>query len=103
MIKSQPDSICDTDTMRIDISQTGLLRRRVCLEESREASLPLRILLLAFAILILSPVIAPAQGPSPAAAASDAEVLKPEELEALIAPVALYPDTLLSLVLMAST
>jgi hypothetical protein len=29
--------------------------------------------------------------------------LKPEELDALVAPIALYPDPLLSLVLMAST
>jgi hypothetical protein len=30
-------------------------------------------------------------------------MLKPEELDALVAPIALYPDSLLSLMLMAST
>ena len=30
------------------------------------------------------------------------QLLKPEELDALVAPIALYPDTLLALVLMAS-
>ncbi|TWB04261.1 DUF3300 domain-containing protein [Bradyrhizobium stylosanthis] len=43
------------------------------------------------------PAIIPAQ-PAPAA-----KLLKPEELEALVAPIALYPDNLLSLVLIAST
>jgi hypothetical protein len=43
---------------------------------------------------------APAATPQPTPAA---ELLKPEELEALVAPIALYPDNLLSLVLMAST
>jgi hypothetical protein len=40
--------------------------------------------------------------PAAPAAASDG-VLKSEELDALLAPVALYPDTLLSLIMMAST
>src|SRR5690242_2734561 len=40
---------------------------------------------------------------APAAAPSSNQLLKPEELEALVAPIALYPDDLLSLVLMAST
>ena len=37
------------------------------------------------------------------AATPAAKLLRPEELEALVAPIALYPDNLLSLVLMAST
>jgi len=36
-------------------------------------------------------------------AQGDAPVFKPEEIEALVAPIALYPDDLLSQVLMAST
>ncbi|MDA9521228.1 hypothetical protein XI06_12780 [Bradyrhizobium sp. CCBAU 11434] len=49
-----------------------------------------------------------ADQPSPATSSAPAPVpdqgtLKPAELEALVAPVALYPDTLLSNVLMAST
>jgi hypothetical protein len=37
------------------------------------------------------------------AAAADKELLKPAQLDQLVAPIALYPDTLLSEVLMAST
>src|SRR5215813_11847504 len=40
--------------------------------------------------------------PAPAPAAGD-QLLKPEQLQALVSPIALYPDTLLSLVLQAST
>jgi len=59
---------------------------------------------LASALLILLPFTAVAQTPAaPAAAAPADQLLKPEELEALVAPIALYPDTLLSLILMAST
>jgi len=39
----------------------------------------------------------------PATAPAQAEPFKPEEIEALVAPIALYPDDLLSQVLMAST
>ena len=46
----------------------------------------------------------PVQPPAAAAApVSDQSALKPAELDALVAPVALYPDTLLANVLMAST
>src|SRR5215813_9088483 len=57
-----------------------------------------------FAFLLLVPYAAVAQGPSsnPQATTSD-QLLKPEELDALVAPIALYPDTLLAEVLMAST
>src|SRR4029453_6020570 len=45
--------------------------------------------------------------PAPAAAAAPttpaAELLKPAELDGLVAPIALYPDTLLANVLMAAT
>ncbi len=53
----------------------------------------LSALLLAFAAA--SAAIAQAQSEAPA--------FKPEEIEALVAPIALYPDSLLSQVLMAST
>src|SRR5262249_10261660 len=36
-------------------------------------------------------------------APTSSELLKPEQLDALVAPIALYPDPLLSVVLMAST
>ena len=55
-----------------------------------------------------APAASPTQ-PAPATSAptqtapSSAKLLKPEEIEALVAPIALYPDNLLSLVLMAST
>jgi Protein of unknown function (DUF3300) len=58
--------------------------------------------LLVFAFLILVPLAATAQVPVPEAATAG-QVAKPEELEALVAPIALYPDTLLAMVLMAST
>ena len=57
---------------------------------------------IAFAIVVLAPVGANAQTSTAAAAASDAQLLKPAELDQLVAPIALYPDTLLAQVLMAS-
>jgi hypothetical protein len=45
---------------------------------------------------------APAMQPASPAAPS-AELLKPEQIEALVAPIALYPDDLLANVLAAST
>src|SRR5690242_17942429 len=59
--------------------------------------------LFAVFMLTLMPVATMAQGTSPPPAASGGQTLKPEELEALVAPIALYPDTLLAQVLMAST
>src|SRR5262245_42752309 len=46
---------------------------------------------------------APAQSQPPAQAPASAARFKPEELEAIVAPIALYPDALLAQVLMAST
>ena len=66
-----------------------------------------RLVALVLAFLILTPLTALAQNQPPpapaAAAASSDQLLKPEQLDALVAPIALYPDNLLSLVLMAST
>jgi len=66
---------------------------------------PHRIVAFVFALMVIAPVTAPAQTstPAPAASTSTDQLLKPGELDALVAPIALYPDTLLSLVLMAST
>lgn len=72
---------------------------------------------IAFALFVLSialPFSALAQAPNPSAApnqsaapnesaAPSQQLLKPEELDALVAPIALYPDALLAEVLMAST
>jgi hypothetical protein len=57
------------------------------------------IMLWLLAMLVLSPWSAPAtaQGSAPA------PLFKPEELDQLVAPIALYPDSLLAQVLMAST
>jgi hypothetical protein len=63
-------------------------------------------LLFAFLIVMPSSAIAQGEGATPQAAAAaqpQPPQFKSEELEALVAPVALYPDTLLALVLMAST
>src|SRR5262245_26438764 len=59
-------------------------------------------------LLCLLPLAACAQAPAPAtapAAATKPEqpLLKPMELEAQVAPIALYPDPLLSQLLIAST
>ena len=55
-----------------------------------------------FTLPMLLPFGVMAQSPNPPPASSQ-ESLKPQELEALVAPIALYPDTLLAEVLMAST
>ena len=62
-----------------------------------------RIAAFVLALMILVPVAANAQTPATPASTSSDQLLKAEELDALVAPIALYPDTLLSLVLMAST
>ena len=54
-------------------------------------------------LLLLIPAMATAQTPSSPAPVSNDQLLKPEQLEALVSPIALYPDSLLSTVLMAST
>ena len=70
--------------------------------------------LIALALLMATPVAAAAQTtdtpPAPNSSAQPAsqpppgpELLKPEQLEALVAPIALYPDELLANVLAAST
>jgi Protein of unknown function (DUF3300) len=63
--------------------------------------------LLAFAMMVVTSVGAVAQQsatpPPPPPPQSDQVLLKPEQLEALVAPIALYPDELLANVLAAST
>ena len=48
-------------------------------------------------LLLVSPV------PPPAAGQTAEATFKPEEIEQLVAPIALYPDSLVSQILMAST
>src|SRR6202161_3133296 len=57
---------------------------------------------LALAAIILGPICAMAQTPASPTATSTAQLLKPAELDQLVAPIALYPDPLLAQVLMAS-
>jgi hypothetical protein len=56
-----------------------------------------------FFVIVLTPMGVLAQNQPPPAAAPNKQLLKPEQLDALVAPIALYPDNLLSSVLMAST
>jgi hypothetical protein len=61
---------------------------------------------LAALVVCAAPVAVLAQAPAaapPAAGAQEAPKLKPEQIDALVAPIALYPDPLLSQALMAST
>jgi hypothetical protein len=61
-------------------------------------------LLLALAIVVATPLVATVQGTGrPSSPSSDQPVLKPEQLDALVAPIALYPDALLANMLAAST
>ena len=67
-----------------------------------------RMLLGALAISTLGslnslPCFAQASPPAPAAPQDDKKTLKPEELDQILAPIALYPDSLLSQVLMATS
>ena len=62
---------------------------------------PVRALVFALLLLLPSPVAA--QNPAPNPENSSDQVLRSEQLDALVAPIALYPDTLLAQVLMAST
>ena len=70
----------------------------------------LPLVLMLFVLMPLGASAQTAQTPStapsaqaPSTAPSSDQMLKPEELDALVAPIALYPDSLLSLMLMAST
>ena len=60
------------------------------------------IRLVVFVIALLAPIVATAQTASPPATAASPQLLRPEELDQLVAPIALYPDSLLAEVLMAS-
>jgi len=54
-------------------------------------------------MFVLRPISAFSQTFPSLAAGTDKQLLRPAELDQLVAPIALYPDTLLSEVLMAST
>ena len=66
--------------------------------------LPGRRFLLALAIMVATSCVAAAQGTGTSAVqSSDQPLLKPEQIDALVAPIALYPDALLANMLAAST
>ena len=60
-------------------------------------------LIVAFILTVLQAAIAQAQTPAQPAAAQSQQLLKADELDQLVSPIALYPDALLAEVLMAST
>ena len=62
-----------------------------------------RKLLLSFAIMIAAAGVAAAQGTDSKPPPPEQALLKPEQLDALVAPIALYPDELLANLLAAST
>ncbi len=70
-----------------------------------------KALLLALTMLLASavgavaqqPAASPSPSPSPSQSQPDQPLLKPEQLEALVAPIALYPDALLANMLAAAT
>jgi len=64
--------------------------------------LSVQVLLLIF-VVVLTPMTVLAQNQPPPPAAPNEQLLKPKQLDALVAPIALYPDNLLSSVLIAST
>jgi Protein of unknown function (DUF3300) len=82
-----------------------MVRSALCFAKpTREAKMPLStIRSIALTITILMPFVAHAQTSTAPAAASETQLLKPAELDQLVAPIALYPDPLLAEVLMAST
>src|SRR5579862_9356627 len=62
-----------------------------------------RSIIVALALTVMHITMAQAQTSAPSASAPSQQLLKAEELDQLVAPIALYPDTLLAEVLMAST
>ena len=71
--------------------------------EMKMNPLTTRLLVVAFLLTVMPAANVQAQTPAPAVAAQAQQLLKTEELDQLVAPIALYPDALLAEVLMAST
>jgi Protein of unknown function (DUF3300) len=80
-------------------------RPRKCGEYREAIMIKLIMRLLAVALLFAVPLAASAQTPPPSqpASAPAQQLLSAGQLDALVSPIALYPDALLSLVLMAAT
>jgi hypothetical protein len=80
-------------------------RPRNCGEYREAIMIKLTLRLLAVALALALPQLASAQTPPPAqpASAPPQQLLNAGQLDALVAPIALYPDALLSEILMAAT
>ncbi len=63
----------------------------------------MRSIIAAFVLTVMSIAIVHAQTPAAPASAQSEQLLKAEQLDQLVAPIALYPDALLAEILMAST
>jgi hypothetical protein len=61
------------------------------------------LVLLLIPCALIAQETAPQDPPAPAAAPADQQTLNAQQLESMVAPIALYPDSLLSQVLVAST
>ena len=63
----------------------------------------IRSIIAAFMLMVVQTTIVHAQAPAPSVSAQPQQLLKSEEVDQLVAPIALYPDALLAEILMAST
>jgi Protein of unknown function (DUF3300)/Chaperone of endosialidase len=89
--------------VRITTFAIVLLAAALVSLEGARTMIAIIIRALAVALLFLAPHVAMAQTPSSTPSADQSQLLKSEQLDALVSPIALYPDTLLAEVLMAST
>jgi Protein of unknown function (DUF3300) len=91
------------DSANMDVGLGRLVQEWEHLKMLKDMRLSLSAIAAAvLGFLVMLPLGVMAQTPDSPAASSQ-ESLKPQELEALVAPIALYPDTLLAEVLMAAT
>ena len=80
----------------------GRKRRNVAVSKSRiEVEMPGRIRSVALAVLLMTPIIVLSRNAGRAPDTMGEQLLNSKRLEALAAPIALYPDPLVAQVLMA--
>ena len=87
----------DTRSLAVAFCRTRALTRLLCIGLSLAVGLPA-----GWGGALAQTTTTSAQ-PVPSTQNAAATTFKPEEIEALVAPIALYPDSVLSQVLMAST